>query len=571
MVINLKTLCLFSTILFISHASAMQNPVGTLDTQTRTRFAALTPTLYVEPFWSRLHQADQLAFKEKRSMPGQTGRSMLSDEEFKQKAIDLYLQVMPFSYRIYYYAQNAPAYAKQLATNTRYRISAYFAPELEHAGKVAVATPKRPPMRVTEVEEIPVLSKLTYKHKIRPQIATTEAVAVSESEEASPFEPKTPRQFIASIESVHIPQLHHQQRIKLQSIEKQIVEVPTNILYLLPTLWDQFNEYRDFDNPTKIPIDAIALSSIITLAWRIRELFNVMMYHTKQKYNVSKTYAPDDIPLTIRMMVVKLVDSTSGKVKQSDYSYLANMIEAANWMQAPWLLKALSAEWASRNRQASPEEQNLISQDVRDTYIKKYRTYLDEDTIYNEFSVADFALLRKPNKRLPYFLTNDRDYSLDIIQKMETRAFSWSPFATVRVQAALLTSLTGFEFLDTQELEKIKNWDVFLPSMQDTHYFALRPLITGIQILKSYTFLGCSNLEHINLATTGIKKVAPNAFAGPTKLKTIMLNNTGGDDILLKYYFNLINKISPEECARIKKEVGQNVQLLCPRPIEGTD
>jgi hypothetical protein len=143
--------------------------------------------------------------------------------------------------------------------------------------------------------------------------------------------------------------------------------------------------------------------------------------------------------------------------------------------------------------------------------------------------------------------------------------FRFSP--EPRRSKVLLTSLTGFEFLDAHEIGKIQGWDVWIPSMHQEKYTALRKYIAGIPILKPYTFLGCTNLKHINLATTGIKKVVPQAFAGLTKLEVIMLNNTGDDDMLLKNFFNLINEISPEDCASVKKEVGDKVQVLCPTKI----
>src|ERR1700722_7898159 len=246
MIIHAKRMCGMAIFLGVAMfmVSAMQNPVGTLDFQTRQRFTKLAPDLHdIDLFWSRLSQGDQLVLKEKRSLPGQTGRAVLSDDQFKQKAAALYLQVMPWSYRAYYYGQKSASYVKQQATNARIYWAQFWVGKPEQVGKVAVHAPQHPPMHAPKVK-IPILKQAgKYREQPEPQEVEAIPLAVPESD-VNPFEPPTPRQYVASIESQNIPVLHSQATIPCITSDKQVVQIPRSVVYLFPTLNDMVNVFE---------------------------------------------------------------------------------------------------------------------------------------------------------------------------------------------------------------------------------------------------------------------------------------------------------------------------------------
>jgi hypothetical protein len=556
--------------------SCMQHQVETPESyrQIRQRLVSLTPNLHsIDLFLSRISQMDKQDLQ----------NPQISDEEFKQKAQKIYLQTMPLQYRAWMYTQQFASYATQQAQHARsgfWSLIARF-----WTKKSESATQPLPPQPITSMR-IPLKGPgvvIPSRQYPQPESSLTTQDVITKLPQ------QHPRTFLADIKSRTIPALAHSEYIKVTGTDHVEVRIPRALLHLLPTLKTMSDDLGDVQNAL-IPVhfEGVILNKMVNLAWQTFELLQVMTNYTRHKYGLQKIYTVTDIPLTIRYITLQMFEISLSHANRAikDVAY-TRVIEAANYMDAAWLIDPLAANWMlnlSLEQRAKILQDLTVSQDLRTNYLQKWTNYLGENVCY-EFSVADFCFLVEKDKIKERYLEDAnnsiRFFLMDDIQFLLERG--QLGYMDKVYTLGILRSLTGFEFLSMPEFETRTHLLIYALSyrVETIHAFAKRKvnglLTQGINALKPYTFLGLPNLTTIHIFNIGLNNVESKAFANLPNLQEIDFSDTtrkmprvykGTDPLYthlytLKAYKSLTNKITTENCEQIKKELGGKVKVRC--------
>jgi hypothetical protein len=310
-----------------------------------------------------------------------------------------------------------------------------------------------------------------------------------------------------------------------------------------------------------------------------------MAQETKKRYNIVKTYQPDDIPLHVRYIVDEIVGVQPVHVS-------VKTIEAANYLLIPCIVNALAGEWVQTRHKKSKEiEQLMVNAEMvmpTDTQnlLKKYRDYLTED-IYYECSIADIILYDRTSGQPSQFeteLNQKASYNLPVIFPMKNY------FTKKGAEKGVLTSLVGWEFLlnpahqypehltvgltyaDNQKIPVISEYaEEYVPELDEAEIEITTKVPISIPVLPSKLFLGMKSLKKLSLKNLGIETIAPDAFYGLPDLHVIILtgNNikTIPGNLFEKTQVNKVelsqNPIHPAECKRLQHVLGKKVVISC--------
>ena len=361
------------------------------------------------------------------------------------------------------------------------------------------------------------------------------------------------------------------------------IQISSTALYLLPAIKDIADEMSAKKSiKMKVLFNTQEIQTIINIVQDIHRLLNQMTHETTQKYNITKKYTPDDIPLHVRR-IVQSHTNTFNRLPITAKAY-AKILGVASYFLAPYLANALAAEWCIKK---FPLEDDALNSYDNMTLINKYRNYAQEK-IYYECSIADLLLTSR----------NHHNYS-----SLETELTKVQPNCTIPlilpmkdyipdtpVGNAIITSLVGWEFINktvTEYPKQITIWQKLeekIPVMSEfydideTDSSEKEELTTishnvkfTIPILKSDTFLGLPSLVSINLNNLGIITIEGGAFSALPKLQDIELKNnaikTISSAVFEKTRIKKIdlygNPLLPNECARLKAIMGNDSNISC--------
>ena len=438
------------------------NPTGTLNRETRTRFAKVIPEIRnVDLFWSKLSIEQQLQLK-KSSHKG------LNDADFQTTAKEYYYQTMPLYARI------------QLYTLEKWH---------------ALRRRLYPQKANAEVPTLPVLRASLHVSKPSESLIIPQELPQSSGQK--------PNFFIVN------------DTIKYH--DGRTLPLSKSIIALIPLL-DSMR--GDFSTQKKmhifLPADYPTLKVFISAIERIAALLQDMTTQTRARYNIEKQYAPDDIPAHVRDIIKQELQKVStSENKYELFLILADYMGATYWADAVaclWMQSTTStAEWIEQTRN--------LPDDVQARYIKKYADIYRQG---GNYSTADLIFMKQTGGYSP-------SLPLGIL-------FSATGTCTFVYQVPI-TSLTGFEFFQTQFTSKIKHLIINYTSRID------------VKTIKPYTFLGLTNLQKLDLKRIGIEHIHNSAFAKLTKLTELMLYENKIKEIKKDMFMGLseLNYLSLEE------------------------
>jgi len=352
------------------------------------------------------------------------------------------------------------------------------------------------------------------------------------------------------------------------------IPLSRSFLYLIPVIENIVNDMGT-DTNLQIPLmfNKQEVQVIIRAVEELHVLLSAMEQETLEKYKMVKKYTPDDIPLHTR----RIVQSYTNGFNAQTY---ANVLAAASYMLAPYLVNALAGEWV--RRKFTTQDDTLNAHDIV-TFIKKHRDYTQEK-IYYEGSIADLLLTSRKCSTctaLETALTNAQPQCIIPLVLPMQGYIPDTPVGNI-----IITSLVGWEFINAKiteypkhltlmqkQTEKVPVMSEFV-ELDETDSASEEELIMisqKIPKLRAYTFLGLTSLQRINLSNLGILTVEDNAFATLPKLQEIelqnnsmkMLNTSGLDKKQLKTINLYGNPLAPGECVRLEAFFGKDIKVNC--------